>query len=205
MANGVLIISDHKEGEIDTVTFELIQKGRELSDKLEAQLMVLVLGTGIEGPVTELSGKGADVVYAADDSRLDPYIPEVHTQVICDVIAKVEPAVVLFGHTYRGIEMAPAIATRLNVAYASNCLDCELRDGLHEIPIESRSGDEVKFISGLGDNNELTRILCGLSETPAANYAFDVTPARLVSGIITERGIAAANEESLLQLFPEYV
>ncbi len=91
------------------------------------------------------------------------------------------------------------------VALPSSTIDWELRDGLREIPIESRSGDEVKFISGLGDNNELTRILCGLSETPAVNYAFDVTPARLVSGIITERGIAAANEESLLQLFPEYV
>lgn len=91
------------------------------------------------------------------------------------------------------------------VALPSSTIDWELRDGLREIPIESRSGDEVKFISGLGDNNELTRILCGLYETPAANYAFDVTPARLVSGIITERGIVAANEESLLQLFPEYV
>ena len=90
------------------------------------------------------------------------------------------------------------------VALPSSTIDWELRDGLREIPIENRSGDEVKYVSGLSDNNKLTRILCGLPETPAANYAFDVTPARLVSGIITERGIAAANEKSLLQLFPEY-
>jgi methylthioribose-1-phosphate isomerase len=90
------------------------------------------------------------------------------------------------------------------VALPSSTIDWDIRDGLREIPIECRSGDEVKFIDGLNDRNELTRVLCGLAETPAANYAFDVTPARLVNGIITERGIAAPNEESLLQLFPEY-
>jgi len=102
-----------------------------------------------------------------------------------------------------------ALAARDNnipfyAAMPSSTIDWELRDGLREIPIECRSGDELKFVSGLNDNNELTRVLCGLPETPAANYAFDVTPARLVNGIITERGIAAANEKSLLALFPEH-
>ncbi|KPJ97379.1 MAG: methylthioribose-1-phosphate isomerase [Desulfobacterales bacterium SG8_35] len=90
------------------------------------------------------------------------------------------------------------------VALPSSTIDWELRDGLREIPIENRSGDEVKFVSGLSADNELTTVLCGLPETPASNYAFDVTPARLVSGIITERGIAEASEESLLKLFPEF-
>jgi methylthioribose-1-phosphate isomerase len=90
------------------------------------------------------------------------------------------------------------------VALPSSTIDWELRDGLSEIPIENRSGDELKFITGLSHDNKLTTVLCGLPETPASNYAFDVTPARLVSGIITERGIAAASEESLLQLFPEF-
>jgi methylthioribose-1-phosphate isomerase len=91
------------------------------------------------------------------------------------------------------------------VALPSSTIDWELRNGLREIPIEKRPGDEVKFISGLGHDNKLTTVLCGLPETPASNYAFDVTPARLVNGIITERGIAAASEESLLELFPEFV
>jgi methylthioribose-1-phosphate isomerase len=91
------------------------------------------------------------------------------------------------------------------VALPSSTIDWDLRDGLQEIPIEKRSGDEVKFISGLSTkDNSLTTVLCGLPETPAVNYGFDVTPARLVSGIITERGIAEPNEKSLLSLFPEY-
>jgi len=91
------------------------------------------------------------------------------------------------------------------VALPSSTIDWDLRDGLQEIPIEKRSGDEVKYISGLNCRDQaLTTVLCGLAETPAVNYGFDVTPARLVTGIITERGLAEANEKSLLSLFPEY-
>ena len=103
-----------------------------------------------------------------------------------------------------------ALAARDNnvpfyVALPSSTIDWEIRNGLQEIPIEERTGDEVKYISGLNpSDNSLATVLCGLAETPAANYGFDVTPARLVSGIITERGIAEANEASLLSLFPEY-
>jgi methylthioribose-1-phosphate isomerase len=91
------------------------------------------------------------------------------------------------------------------VALPSSTIDWDIKDGLQEIPIEERSGDEVKFVSGLNSKDQTpATVLTGLPETPAANYGFDVTPARLVSGIITERGLAEANEKSLLSLFPEY-
>lgn len=91
------------------------------------------------------------------------------------------------------------------MALPSSTIDWDIRDGLHSIPIERRSGDEIKYVSGLDtrDNSPAT-VLCGLPETPAVNFGFDVTPARLVTGIITERGIAESNEKSLLSLFPEY-
>jgi len=90
------------------------------------------------------------------------------------------------------------------VALPSSTIDWDLRDGLRDIPIEARPGDEVKYVSGVTSEETLATVRCGMAETPASNYAFDVTPARLVSGIITERGIAAASEESLLALFPEF-
>jgi methylthioribose-1-phosphate isomerase len=91
------------------------------------------------------------------------------------------------------------------VALPSSTIDWDIRDGLQEIPIEKRSGDEVKYVSGLNTMDQApATVLCGLPETPAANYGFDVTPARLVTGIITERGVAEANEKSLLSLFPEH-
>ncbi|MEZ5042886.1 MAG: S-methyl-5-thioribose-1-phosphate isomerase [Saprospiraceae bacterium] len=88
------------------------------------------------------------------------------------------------------------------VALPSSTIDWSLTDGIQEIPIEERSGEEVKYIQGLTDG-QLQQVLLTPAESPALNYGFDVTPARLVTGLITERGICAASEEGLLALFPE--
>jgi methylthioribose-1-phosphate isomerase len=84
----------------------------------------------------------------------------------------------------------------------SSTFDWEIRDGIKEIPIEQRDADEVKTISGFHDG-EIKTVLLTPEDSPAANYAFDVTPARLVTGLITERGICPASEEGVLGLFPE--
>jgi methylthioribose-1-phosphate isomerase len=88
------------------------------------------------------------------------------------------------------------------VALPSSTFDWSITDGLKDIKIEERSGDEVKYIQGLYDDALKTVLVTPLS-SPALNYAFDVTPRRLITGFITERGICAANESSILKLFPE--
>lgn len=80
------------------------------------------------------------------------------------------------------------------VALPSSTFDFEMRDGVKEIPIEERDASEVREING--------RLICP-EGTPAKNYGFDVTPARLVTGLICERGICEASEAAILQLFPE--
>jgi methylthioribose-1-phosphate isomerase len=87
-------------------------------------------------------------------------------------------------------------------ALPSSSIDWQMEDGLKEIVIEERNGDEVKYIEGLCDG-EIKRVLLTPRNSKAANYAFDVTPARLITGIITERGICKPNKESILNLFPE--
>ncbi len=86
-------------------------------------------------------------------------------------------------------------------ALPSSTFDWEQRDGL-QIPIEQRDATEVRTITGLHDG-ELKTVLLTPEDSPAANYAFDVTPARLVTGLITERGICDASEEGILGLYPE--
>jgi len=88
------------------------------------------------------------------------------------------------------------------VALPSSTFDWSLRDGLSEIPIEERDPDEVRYVEGLeGETNR--RVLVPPAVSPAANPAFDVTPARLVTGFITERGVCGASEADILRLFPE--
>jgi methylthioribose-1-phosphate isomerase len=90
------------------------------------------------------------------------------------------------------------------VALPSTTLDMSIRNGLKEIPIEERNQDEVRFMQGKTKRGKIEPVLICPETTPASNYGFDVTPARLISKIITERGVCDASEEGLLSLFPEY-
>jgi len=88
------------------------------------------------------------------------------------------------------------------VALPSSSFDWQMRDGVAEIPIEERGSEEVKYADGWF-NGAHAEVLVAPESSPAANYGFDITPARLVTGLITERGVCKATEESILALFPE--
>ena len=90
------------------------------------------------------------------------------------------------------------------VAIPTSTIDWEISDGKSEIMIEERSAEEVKYVQGLADG-QLTKVLITPEESPAANYGFDITPARLVTALITDRGICEASEFGILALFPEKV
>ena len=89
------------------------------------------------------------------------------------------------------------------VTLPSSTFDWTIRDGVKDILIEKRDPDEVRYIQGLCDG-KIKKVLLTVEQSPAVNYAFDVTPARLVTGLITERGICDANEEGVLGLYPEH-
>lgn len=90
------------------------------------------------------------------------------------------------------------------VALPSSTFDWQIRDGLREIPIEQRSGDEIRMVRGKTAHAGEQTVCIAPDTTSAANYGFDVTPARLISGLITERGVMAPSEASILSFYPEY-
>lgn len=89
------------------------------------------------------------------------------------------------------------------VALPSSSFDWTMRDGLKEIPIEERGSEEVKHADGW-HNGEQVEVRVTPEQSAAANYGFDVTPRRLITGLITERGICKADEQSILAMFPEH-
>jgi methylthioribose-1-phosphate isomerase len=89
------------------------------------------------------------------------------------------------------------------VALPSPTLDFTVSDGVAEIPIEQRPGDEVASMQGRAPDGRVVSVRIVPDGSAVANYAFDVTPARLVTGLITERGIVAPSREALAKAFPE--
>ncbi|MEX0404982.1 S-methyl-5-thioribose-1-phosphate isomerase [Aquibium sp. LZ166] len=89
------------------------------------------------------------------------------------------------------------------VGLPSPTIDWTVRDGIREIPIEERSGDEVSLVWGRDEDGKTRQVRISPEATPCGNFAFDVTPARLITGLITERGVADASAEGLARLFPD--
>ncbi len=88
-------------------------------------------------------------------------------------------------------------------ALPSPTIDFTIDDGLGEIPIEQRAADEVATVSGKTASGHIETVQIVPDGSPVANFAFDVTPARLVTGLITERGIVQASRAALARAFPE--
>ena len=101
-----------------------------------------------------------------------------------------------------------ALAARDNdvpfwVALPGSTIDWTVSDGVAEIPIEQRGTAEVAEVTGRAPDGSVLTVRVAAAGSPAANPAFDVTPARLISGLITERGRCEASAAGLLSLFPE--
>jgi methylthioribose-1-phosphate isomerase len=101
-----------------------------------------------------------------------------------------------------------ALAARDNnvpfyVALPSPTIDFSIADGVADIPIEERSPEEVATMTGRAADGRIETVRIAPAGTPIANYGFDVTPARLVTGLITERGVIAASRAALAGAFPE--
>jgi methylthioribose-1-phosphate isomerase len=101
-----------------------------------------------------------------------------------------------------------ALAARENgvpfyVAAPSSSIDWSLDDGLAQIPIEERAGREVSHVAGLAPGHRRVEVAILPDKSPVSNFAFDVTPAHLVTALVTECGVCEASREGLLSLFPE--
>jgi len=100
-----------------------------------------------------------------------------------------------------------ALAARDNevpfyVALPSTTIDWTITDGLKQIQIENRSTDEVHYVQGLNTSGKIEKVRISPERTPSLNPAFDITPAHLVSGLITELGVIEASAKGLTKIKP---
>ena len=114
--------------EVADVSLELLTKAKSLANQLSCKLETIVLGADLKDVEKKLYKYGADVVHVGDDKSLAPYLTLPHTKIICDIFAKEEPQIALFGATSVGRDLAPRIASAMKSGLTADCTSLEIGD-----------------------------------------------------------------------------
>ncbi len=129
MARDVLVLVEHSEGKVESLTSQLLAIGSRLAKEMKVELVAAAIGHRMENVVEALQGKGIDRILVVDDPGLALAGGEVQAHVFAEIGKQVEPRLVLVGYSLVGMELAPAVANKLGMNALTNCVNIELRDG----------------------------------------------------------------------------
>ena len=129
---GVWVVAEQSKGIIQSVTHELLGKGRELADKRGVELCAVLLGNNIEKRSTELFYRGAEKVYVVDSPKLEHYQSEPYSKVLIELINEYRPEIVLCGATSTGRSLISRVAVKIDAGLTADCtgLDIDEERGL---------------------------------------------------------------------------
>ena len=126
MANDIWVFCEQRDGEIQSVAFELLGVARSLAEKTKEKVNAILLGHGILDKAEELVAYGADEVHVVDDQLLASYLTEPYAQAVYYLAKKYEPNVILFGATTIGRDLAPRLSARLKTGLTADCTNLEM-------------------------------------------------------------------------------
>ncbi|GAB6138507.1 FAD-binding protein [Halanaerobaculum tunisiense] len=139
----VLIFAEQLEGEIHPVTYELMGKGRELADKIDQELQVILPGYELEDAPQQILERGADKVFVYDQEELHHYSVQPYTAVIEDCVKENKPAILLIGATSIGRSLAPRVATRLGTGLTADCTILDVRENTDLVQTRPAFGGNI--------------------------------------------------------------
>lgn len=122
----VLVVCEQRDGNLQSVSLELIGKARELSDELKEEVIAVIAGKKVSDLTQELISYGADKVYYVEDDKLDKYITEPYVKVMTTIINDLKPQIVLFGATSIGRDLAPRVSSRIGCGLTADCTKLEI-------------------------------------------------------------------------------
>ncbi len=133
----VWVFAEQKKGLVQSISFELLGKGRELADKLGCGLCAVLLGEKIEDKCAELISRGADKVYYVDHPSLKDYQDDPYTKVITGLVSKYKPEIVLCGATTIGRSLISRVAVKINAGLTADCTGLDI-DEKEKILLQTR-------------------------------------------------------------------
>ena len=129
MAQSIVVLVEHVDGKVDSVTLQLLAAARQLAGQLDAQVIALALGDQIAGVGQALQNYGMDKIVLVDNPALPAAAGEVQAKVIAQVAKQLDPRLMLIGYGLVGMELAPAIAVRMGMSALTNCVDVKFDNG----------------------------------------------------------------------------
>ncbi len=129
MAGEVVVLVEHVDGKVDSITFQLLAAGRLLADHLKVDLVALACGHELRGVAAALQSHGMDKIVLVESPALASAAGEVQARVIAQAATPMQPRFILIGYTLVGMELTPAIAVHLGTNALTNCVDVKLDNG----------------------------------------------------------------------------
>ncbi|MFB0537955.1 MAG: electron transfer flavoprotein subunit alpha/FixB family protein [Anaerolineae bacterium] len=123
----VLVLAEHRRGELREVTLEMLGKGRELAGQMGGSLKAVLLGHSVDAFAGELANQAHEVL-VVDDERLEDFNSELYQKVLISLLTEQKPTLTLIGHTACGMDLAPSLAAELNLPLATDCIGFEFKD-----------------------------------------------------------------------------
>lgn len=125
---GIFVFVQQVDQKIAAVSFELLGKAKELAKSMETEVTAVLLGCGVKELCADLARYGADKIIVVDDKALETYTTEPYTHCMTNVIEKYKPAVVLYGATAIGRDLAPRVSARVKTGLTADCTKLEVAD-----------------------------------------------------------------------------
>jgi len=129
MAKGVWIVAEARDGAYRKVSFEIASAARKLADELGDEVCAVLCGSGIEGKAAELGKYGVDKVYVADNAALEPYTTDAHAAAVAKIVKEKDPAILLFGASVQGKDLAARLVGKLAAGLATDCTGLKIEGG----------------------------------------------------------------------------
>ena len=124
----IFVLAEHRQGQIRDITYEMLTKARELSEKSGSELTALLLGNNVKEQAKMLA-EYAKTVVMVDDAKLENFNSEAYKKILSTLIVQHKPSLVIMGHTSYGVDLAPRLATALTLPLATDCIDLAFENG----------------------------------------------------------------------------
>ena len=188
----IFVLAEHRQGTMRDITYEMLTKAKELADKTNAELTAIVLGNNIKELAKTLS-EYAKTVIIIEDTKLENFNSEAYRKVLSNLITQHKPSIVMMGHTSYGVDLAPRLATALNLPLATDLIDITFENDIFAVTRQMFGGKvNVKATARKAETYLATirqAAFAAQKPTPPANGQITEVPSPLTEEITEKRFI----------------